>query len=300
MVALVPDTPRVLSPLLRPVEIEDHVAPLVLHEARELLRGFAGALFVALPLLYTMEMWERARNIDERVLLAILGGAYLLIIGYNSYSGFKVGRQRKHLQWDSVTALGLGMLASLITLSITARITVDTPMIVVVSLLALMSVPTGFGAALAINQLGKRGSAIDETDSIAINVLNEDLEKVTATILGGTLFAFNIVPTIEPKVMLAEIGPEEGLAILGFSVLISYGIEHTARFQADKNQHQGVLAEPWLSTLFCYLVSLLCAAVLLWAFGYLHLGTPPHMAVLWVVIVGYATTLGGTAGRLIL
>ena len=280
--------------------IEDHVAPLAVHEARELLRGFAGALFVALPLLYTMEMWERARNIEPGVLLAILGGAFLLIMGYNSYSGFKTGRARVHLRWDSVTSLGLGLLASLITLLITARITLDTPLIVTMSLLALMAVPTGFGAALAINQLGKRGTAIDGTDSVAVKNLNEDMEKVTATTLGGTLFAFNIVPTIEPKVMLAEIGPKEGLAILAFSLLISYGIEHTARFQAQTDQATGVLAEPWLSTLFCYLVSLLVAAILLWAFGYLNFGTPPHMALLWVIIVGYATTLGGTAGRLIL
>lgn len=300
MVALVPDTPPALSPLSRLVEIEDHVAPLALHEARELLRGFAGALFVALPLLYTMEMWERARNIAPWVLLAILVGAYVLVIGYNSYSGFKSGTGRKHLQWDAVTSMGLGVLASAITLLITARITLSTPPTVVMSLLALMAVPTGFGAALAINQLGKRGGVIDAKDAVAVKLLNEDLEKVTATTLGGTLFAFNIVPTIEPKVMLMEIGPVEGLAILCFSLLISYGIEHTARFQVEKSQSEGMLAEAWLSTLFCYLVSLLCAAVLLWAFGYLSVDTPPQMALLWVIIVGYATTLGGTAGRLIL
>jgi putative integral membrane protein (TIGR02587 family) len=286
---------RRMSPLGLQVEIEDHEAALYKHEFRELLRGFAGALFVALPLLYTQEMWERARNIDERVLLLILGGSFVISLGYISYSGFKSGRARVHLQWDAMVAIGLGLLASFITLCITARITTA-----VACLLALMSVPTGFGAALAINQLGKRGTAIDATESIAVKHLSEDMEKVTATTLGGVLFAFNIVPTIEPKVMLAEIGPKHGLAIVAFSLLISYGIEYTARFQADKNQRKGVLGEKWLSTLFCYLVSLIVAAILLWAFGYLHLGTPPGMAMLWVIIVGYATTLGGTAGRLIL
>ena len=291
--------PRI-SPVDLRVTIEDHTSQLYLHELRELLRGFAGALFVALPLLYTMEMWERARNIEEIVLLVILGAAYFITAGYCAYSGFKSGRARTHVWWDALVAMGLGLVASGITLMITARITDSTPVGVTVSLLALMTVPTGFGAALAINQLGTRGGAVDDHESVAVAALSEDWEKVTATVLGGVLFAFNIVPTIEPKVMIMELGPKHALAILLFSVLLSYGIEHTARFHTEKNTRKGVLAEPWLSTLFCYLVSLVCAASLLWAFGYLSTSTPLHMATLWVVVVGYATTLGGTAGRLIL
>ncbi|MEM7728379.1 MAG: DUF2391 family protein, partial [Pseudomonadota bacterium] len=192
-------------------------------------------------------------------------------------------------------------LGSYITLCITARITLDTPLTVQVCLLALMVVPTSFGAALAINQLGKRGGGgSGDEEAIAVKLLGEDGEKVTATALGGTLFAFNIVPTIEPKEMLAEIGPQHGLAILAFSLLLSYGIEYTARFHQKKNNSKGVLAGKLLSTGFCYLVSLTVAALLLWAFGYLNFNTPLEMSVLWIIIVGYATTLGGTAGRLVL
>ena len=288
-----------VSPLTRAVKIEEEVAPFFRHELRELLRGFAGALFVALPLLYTQEMWERARNIEESVLIAILLGAFVVNMGYVSYSGYKKGTGRTHVQWDALICVGLGLVASFITLCITARVTLETPFSVVVCLLALMSVPTSFGAALAINQLGARGGSSDQ-EAVADKVLNEDMQKVTATILGGTLFAFNIVPTIEPKVMLAEIGPRHGLAILTFSLILSYGIEFTARFHQKQENAKGVLAEQWLSTLFCYLVSLAVAGVLLWSFGYLGLDTPPQMALLWVIIVGYATTLGGTAGRLIL
>ncbi|MGB6229399.1 MAG: DUF2391 family protein [Litorimonas sp.] len=289
------------SPLRLRVEIEDQAAPLYKHELRELLRGFAGALFVALPLLYTQEMWERARNIEEPALIVIMVAAFAINMGYISYSGFKSGRARTHIFWDALTSMGLGLLASLVTLYITARIVPDTPLTVIVCLLALMVVPTSFGASLAINQLGKRGSGgSGDEESVATRLLGEDGEKITATTLGGILFAFNIVPTIEPKVMLAEIGPHHGLAILAFSILLSYGIEFTARFHQKKDNSQGVLAEKWLSTLFCYLVSLVVAALLLWAFGYLNLGTPLEMSILWIIIVGYATTLGGTAGRLVL
>lgn len=294
-------TQRLVSPLGLPVEIEDRTDALYKHELRELLRGFAGALFVALPLLYTQEMWERARNIEEPVLIVIVLAAFVINMGYISYSGFKSGRDRTHIAWDALVSMGLGLVASLITLYITARILSDTPLTIIICLLALMVVPTSFGASLAINQLGKRGSGgSGDEESVATKLLGEDGEKITATALGGTLFAFNIVPTIEPKVMLAEIGPKHGLAILAFSIALSYGIEFTARFHQKKDNSKGVLAEKWLSTLFCYLVSLVAAALLLWAFGYLSLDTPMEMAILWIIIVGYATTLGGTAGRLVL
>ncbi|WP_298918307.1 DUF2391 family protein [uncultured Algimonas sp.] len=289
------------SPLGRRVEVEEREDKLYRHEVRELLRGFCGALFVALPLLYTQEMWERARNIDEAVLIAIMVGAYVITVGYISYSGFKTGRTRTQIFWDAATAMGLGLVASIVTLYITARVTLDTPLAVLVCLLALMVVPTGFGAALAINQLGKRGGGgEDGEDSVAVELLGKDWEKLLATALGGTLFAFNIVPTIEPKVMLADIGPKHALAILVFSVMVSYGINYTAQFHKRRENHQGVLSSKWLSTLVCYLVSLLTSAAWLWAFGYLGLDTPLRMAIVWVIIVGYATTLGGAAGRLVL
>ena len=293
--------PMQVSPLHLCVDVEDYRTQLWKHEMREYLRGFAGALFVALALLYTQEMWERAREIGPATMLAILAIAYVLNMGYISYSGFKVSRARTYVLWDAAIAMGLGMLASVITLVITARIDLGTPPEVILKLVALLTVPTSFGAALAVNQLGKREYNDRTEDDPAEFFFNEDLKKVTGTVLGGSLFAFNIMPTIEPKVMLLEVEPTHTLAILVFSLIISYGIEFMARFHNEKdNQRQGVLAERWLTTLFCYLVSLATSAVLLWMFGYLNPNTPPEMALPWVVIVGYAATLGGTAGRLIL
>ena len=290
-----------VSPLGLKVEIEDYKSTLVRHELREMLRGLAGALFVALPLLYTQEMWERARSISPEVLIAILVLAYALNVGYCAYSGYKVARSRSYIIWDAFVAIGIGMTASIITLFLTARVNVNTPLEVVLNLVALMAVPTSFGASLAINQLGKREYNDRKTESPAAAHLSEDGLKVTGTVLGGTLFAFNIMPTIEPKVMMVEIGPLHALGIVVFSLMISYGIEFMARFHdGATDQAQGVLAEAWLTTLFCYLVSLIASAVLLWMFGYLGTTTPPEMWVMWVVIVGYAATLGGTAGRLVL
>ncbi|WP_265570109.1 DUF2391 family protein [Sphingomicrobium nitratireducens] len=47
-------------------------------EIRDLARGFAGALFVSLPLLFTMEMWEIARTIPDALLIGFLGISFLI------------------------------------------------------------------------------------------------------------------------------------------------------------------------------------------------------------------------------
>ena len=294
--------PRGRSRARDEVCIEDFVAPLWQHELRELFRGFAGALFVALPLLYTQEMWERSREIAPSVLIIILLVALVINMGYIAYSGYKVSRTRTALLWDSITAVGLGAVASLVTLVITARIRDEVPFEIAVCLVALMSVPTSFGAALAINQLGKRDKSSSKSDdSSPSDSLSEDWQKITSTILGATLFSFNVMPTVEPKVMLMELSSWHALGILVFSLLLSYGIEFTSRFHSeDTDESQGVLREAWLVTVVAYLVALLMSAMLLWMFGYINTGTPPEMWVPWLVVVGYAATLGGTAGRLVL
>ena len=290
-----------MSPARAKVRIEDFIAPLWQHELRELFRGFAGALFVALPLLYTQEMWERSREIAPSVLVIILLVALVINMGYSAYSGYKVSRTRVALLWDSLTAVGLGALASVVTLVLTARIRSEIPFEIAVCLVALMSVPTSFGASLAINQLGKRDRSGNESDETPASSLSEDWQKITATVLGATLFSFNVMPTIEPKLMLMEVTPWHTLGILAFSLLLSYGIEFTSRFhKKDTNEAEGVLREAWLTTVVAYLLALAMSALLLWMFGYINTSTPPELWVPWIVVVGYAATLGGTAGRLVL
>lgn len=289
---------KYISPLTLRVRIEKDVAPIWTHEGREVLRGLAGSLFFALPLLYTVELWERARNVPKWDLLLILILTYFANVGYVSFSNFKSGCERTNVWWDSVVAMGIGVVGSIVTLYLTARFTFETPQSVLVSLLALMTVPTSFGASVAIKQLGSREG--NDNDCIA-DKMSGDLKKVTATILGALLFTFNIAPTIEPKLMLAEVSWLHAIAIVFFSLLISYVIEYTAQFvQSENKSNHKVLGSKWLSTLVTYLIALTTGGLLLWMFGYINLSVPFNMWLVWVIIIGYAATIGGAAGRLIL
>src|SRR5687768_13994902 len=76
---------------------------------REYGRGVAGGLLFSLPLLYTMEVWDAGFYIPPHRQLAYLIGTFVLLLGYNRYSGL-----HPHATWlevviDSVEEMGIGL-----------------------------------------------------------------------------------------------------------------------------------------------------------------------------------------------
>ncbi|HEX8682707.1 MAG TPA: DUF2391 family protein [Ardenticatenaceae bacterium] len=285
------------SPLGTIVVAEGEEVPLWLKELRDLARGFCGALFVALPLLYTEEMWNIARFIPTWVLLIALTLAYLANVGYTMFEGFKPEKER-HAAWSSaVISLGLGALGSLITLLVIGQLRPSMPPGLLTRLILLETIPTSFGASLAINQLGARkvrGQGDQPADDFP-----RDVRKVLATALGAVLFSFNIAPTFETRFITITITWWHTLGLIGFSLFISYLMVSFADF-IERDKHEGILGPVWMETLVAYLFALVISAMLLFIFGYLTTDTPLSLMIKWVVTLGYVTTLGGSAGRLIL
>ena len=289
--------PIEVSSIATEIEVdEDDRAPIWLVELRDLARGLCGGLIVALPLLYTMEMWQRARMMPAIELIGVLLAAYLINVGANYFCGFK-SQQRRVQPWlDSITALGIGAVAALVTLLLVGRLDAGMPLAVVVNLISLELIPVSLGASLAMNQLGGRGGCSDEVPEF----MGPDTRKLLATVIGAILFAFNVAPTIEPKVIMTTITWWHVIGIAAFSLFISWLMVEFARFGGNEPRKGSVFDEVWLETVLSYLVSLLVGACLLWMFGYIGLHTPLSTMIPWIVVIGYATTLGGSAGRLIL
>lgn len=284
------------SPLDTVVVSEKEEQRLWVKELRDLARGFSGALVIALPLLYTLEMWQRALAISPWVLLLFVALAYLGNVGYHLYSGFKPEVGRRQIWFDGVTALALGALASLITLLLLGRYELSSDPSVIVSMVLLEMVPASFGASLAINQLGSRGGNDEKRPA---DRLPPDIQKVVATVLGALLFSFNIAPTIEPAIITYTTTWWHTLAILLFSLFVSMMMVSFAGF-IERKEAGGFLGTLWLETVFSYGISLLVSLLLLWLFGYVGIDTPLPIMGRWVIVMGYVTTLGGSAGRLVL
>lgn len=285
-----------ISPFSTVVEQEGEDERLGVVELRDLARGFCAALFVSLPLLYTEEMWTRSLLLPGWALYGWVALGYVICLGYVSFAGYR-GKQGLGSPWlDALSALGIGLAASLITLLLIGRYSVTDAADVIVRMALIEMVPTAIGASVAINQLGGGSGG----QSPHVETMHPDLRMLMATTLGATLFAFNIAPTIETQKITYSVGWWHLLAIAVFSLVVSYMTVFVARFSKTSDREGRIIRSRWVETVVAYLVSLAASYTLLVMFGYIQTGVPPQLQLAWIIVLGYGTTLGGAAGRVIL
>jgi putative integral membrane protein (TIGR02587 family) len=267
-------------------------------DRNSLLRAFAGALFGALPLLFTMEMWWFGRSASEGQLLLFL----LLTVGVVAlcllFGGFRRGPAER-LTLDLPIAFGAAVTVAATTLLVVGQIQVGrTPFPAAVRMIAAEAVPCAIGAGVALTQLRPRKRFHDMDRRI--ERLPQDEQKILATIVGAVFFAFNVAPTEEPWKMTMEAEPAHFPLIVVFSLAASYATVFLADF-ADRapHYHEGALGNPVAETLVSYLVSLGVSYAFLLAFGHISASTPFYYQAAAAVMLGYVTTMGGSAGRVL-
>lgn len=267
-------------------------------EIVDAVRAFCGALFVALPLHLTSEMWERARAIPSWDIAIVLLLAYLANVGYNSISGFKHEKDRTSIWLDAFECLGIGLFASLITMLLIDQVTIQIPFSIVLKLVALQSVLTSFGASLAKNQLGG-GDLEKEQERLQGYVV--DKKRIVAGSLGALLYALNLAPTVETILISSSIHWFQLIIVVLYSIFVSYLFVFVANFSMGSTHAKKgrLMNSAWSESVISYLIALLVSSVLLWLFGYVTISTPWAVGLPWIVVLGYATTLGSSAGRLI-
>lgn len=263
------------------------------------LRAFAGALLGALPLLYTMEMWWHGRVFPAGWILALYVPTVGIVLLCLLFGGFRQGTSGSLLV-DLLITFGIGIVASIVTLLVVGQIAPGfVPLSAAVRMVALEAIPCAIGAALAITQLRPRQRAENHMDR-RMRRLSEDSQKVLATTVGAVFFAFNIAPTEEVWLMTIEAEPYHFPLILLFSVAVSYAVVFLADFaERPEGFNQGALGTPLAETFVSYLISLAISLGFLYAFGHVSLSTPVHAQIEAMIMLGYVTTIGGSAGRVL-
>lgn len=264
------------------------------------LRAFAGALLGAVPLLYTMEMWWHGRTLTEGFLLLLYLPTAAIVVLCLMFGGFRVGTSG-HLALDSVITFGVGITAAVVTLLVVGQIQPGVvPLRVASRMVAIEAIPCAIGAALAVTQFRPRSREEQHVDP-HIRRLPQDYQKVLATIVGGVFFAFNIAPTDEVWKLTVEAEPYHFPVLMLFSLAASYAIVFLADF-AERPPHfaEGALGHPVTETFAAYLLSLAVSYGFLWAFQHIDLATPLHLQLEAMVMMGYVTTIGGSAGRVLI
>lgn len=271
-------------------------------ELDDLVRGASGGFLFGIPLLYTMEVWWIGSSIAPvRLLLALLL-TFAIVFLLNRTCGFRKTDiiNAANAAIDTIEAMALGLVCATVILVLLREITLQTPLNEALGKIIYEGIPFTLGVALA-NQFLRGGDRDGDSPKQAEKGnLNATLSDVGATLIGGTIIAFNIAPTDEIPMLAAATSPPWLLAMMAISLLISYGIVFEAGFanQPKRHNQRGIFQRPLSETIAAYLVSLIAAAAMLLFFDKLQFSDPWQTWLAQTLILGLPTTIGGAAGRL--
>lgn len=262
-------------------------------------RAFGGAIFFALPLLMTMEMWWLGFYMD-RLRLALFIAVFLpILMGLCHYAGFQETDSLLEDAMDGIIAYLVGFVTSAVVLSLFAVLRADMPMREVLGMTALQAVPASVGAALAQGQFGQSGSE-DEA---------HQREKADAgywgtlflMLAGGIFFAFNVAPTEEMVLIAFKMSVWHSLGLIGASLVMMHAFVYTVEFrgQVQRPEHATGVGVFLRYTVVGYAIALLVSAWVLWTFGRLENAGTAY-AVQSMVVLAFPASLGASAARLIL
>jgi len=257
-------------------------------------RGIAGALFLGLPMLMTMEMWYLGFYMArERLFLLLMLNIPLLIL-----LAHRIGFEKTH-GWreavrDATIAYGIGIITSLVVLAALGLLRGDMPAGELVGKVALQSVPASIGAMLGRSQLGQDE---DTTEGRETTYAGELL------LMGaGALFlSLNIAPTDETMVLAYKMTNWHAFVVAIISIALMHGFVYAVSFVGG---HELSPQTPWWHafvrfTLPGYIVALVISAFALWVFERLD-DSSLSQSLLSVIVLGFPASLGAAAARLIL
>ncbi|WP_439616324.1 TIGR02587 family membrane protein [Shinella sp.] len=259
-------------------------------------RGVAGALFLALPMLMTMEMWYLGFYMArERLLLLLLINIPLLVLLAHRI-GFEETFTWREAVRDAIIAYGIGILTSLVVLSALGLLKGGMPASELVGKVALQSVPASIGAMLGRSQLGHD----DDKDS---DDAKETRYPAELLMMGaGALFlSLNIAPTDEMMVLAYKMTIWHAIIVTVLSIALMHGFVYAVSFTGG---HELSPETPWWHafvrfTLPGYVIALSISVFTLWIFE--RLGDSSAVEImLSVIVLGFPASLGAAAARLIL
>lgn len=259
-------------------------------------RGVAGALFLALPMLMTMEMWYLGFYMArERLLLLLLINIPLLIL-LAQRIGFEETFTWREAIRDAIIAYGIGIVTSLVVLTALGLLRGGMPGSELVGKVALQSVPASIGAMLGRSQLG-------DDDDEDRHDRNETPYAAELLMMGaGALFlSLNIAPTDEMMVLAYKMTIWHALVVAVLSMALMHGFVYAVSFTGG---HELSPEAPWWHafvrfTLPGYVIALAISVFTLWIFERLGDSSAVEI-ILSVIVLGFPASLGAAAARLIL
>jgi putative integral membrane protein (TIGR02587 family) len=258
----------------------------------------AGGLLFSLPLLYTMEVWHAGFTMPpQRQLLYVLL-AVVLLFGYNRYAGLHHDSSWWEVAIDSVEEMGLGLLLSALVLLLIGRLTAEQSLEEIVGRIVVEAVTVAIGVSVGTAQLG--GDPEEANTGMAEREEGSFGGQITLAVCGAVLFAANIAPTEEIVHIGVEMSGVRLAALAAATMVVGALILYFSDFRGAR---RWVRADSPLrvvqGTVITYAVALATSAGILWLFGRFD-GMGARAIVGQTIALGVASTLGASAGRLLL
>jgi putative integral membrane protein (TIGR02587 family) len=269
-----------------------------LHEtAAAYARGLVGALIVGMPTLMTMEMWWGGFTIPaSRVLvLLVLNAGVLMLLQH--YSGLHPRKTTAAQVRAAIVAAGMGIVVAALMLLVLGILRHDTGFRDALAKIALQSVPVSIGASIASTHFDAHP---EETETRREGGLY--FPSLAVGVGGAMVFGFNLAATEEPMIIGEQLTWMHAIAIVVVSLIIVFGISYAV---GKRRLGMDPFSRDWIGfyvreALGTYAVALLIATYLLWTFGRIDLDTALAPAVHMVLALSIVTTLGATAGELLI
>ncbi len=267
-------------------------SPTIAQSLREYGRGVLGGLLVSLPLLYTMEIWWAGFVFAPERLLVGVAGTFALLLLYNRYAGLRASSTWREIAVDSVEEFGIAVALSAAVLWLVGEIGPGVPAVEMLGKVAIEAMAVAVGVSVGTAQFGGDDSeqGMEDDDDGQRSPLAAHL---ALALCGAVLIAANVAPTDEIVQIAAEAPTGRLLAIAAVSLLL--GIATLSIDTRGGERFGGRLLRRGVQT---YAAALVASAALLWFFGRFD-GQDVVSAAALVVVLGFPTAIGASAGRVL-
>lgn len=268
---------------------------------REYGRGVAGGLLFSLPMLYTEEVWRSGGLLGpERVLVGI-AGTFVMLLGYNRYSGLRSDAGAGAVLTDSVEELGLGLALAAGLLLMLGGLDATMQVQEVLGRVVVCGLAVAIGVSIGTAQLGGEAETDeDEEGEEAAPERSGLIGQMALAMCGAVIVAANVAPTDEVPAIAGSMTPTGQLALTGLTLVIGATVLYFSEFVgARAHTLRRDAIDVTTGILASYLVSLSTAAAMLWFYGRFA-GETPEQSLAMVIVLGLPTAIGASAGRLLL
>lgn len=276
--------------------------PTITQSLQEYGRGIAGGLLFSLPILFTQEVWQYGFLFDPVRMIIYVSVTFVLLMGYNRYVGIRHESHLLEVVIDSIEEMGLGLVLAFVVLLLLGRVDISTSISETIGRVAVEGMTVAIGISVGTAQLG---SSAEDQDKGSPGAEESDVklhEQLLLGFIGAMLIGGNVAPTDEVTIIAMHATTWQLIGIAVFSMALSAVVTFYSDFIRatkvsgfDERTWYGVI----LRTFSFYVISLLAATLSLWAFARFE-GMPLPVMIAQVIVLGLVSSLGGSAGRLLL